>query len=120
MAAELNTDCCSSEGLACTLTSPELAARKEQIAQTLGAGATRVTASETHVILEFDRAGPWIGEIAAFVQFEQSCCPFLGYSIEIGANDGPMLFSIGGSTEAKQFLLSELGDALKLSAGRTT
>ncbi len=104
------------EPLACRLTSPELIARKEQIARTLGANAVSIKASGDYLVLTFSGGEPGLDEIVQFIELERQCCPFLAYRIEIAADDGPVTLALGGSPEAMAFVRDELGDALPIRA----
>jgi hypothetical protein len=107
------------EPLACRLTSPELIARKEQIARRLGLHADSIEESSDFLVLTFSGNEPGLDEIARFIALERECCPFLAYRIEIAANGGPVTLVIGGSPEAMAFVRDELGDALPIRAAST-
>lgn len=47
-------------------------------------------------------------ELAAFVDAERACCPFLSFTIEVRPGMDAMLLGITGPEGAKAFLASEL------------
>ena len=45
---------------------------------------------------------------AEFISLESRCCPFLSFSLEVEAEDGPVSMRITGRAGVKQFLATEL------------
>ena len=46
---------------------------------------------------------------AEFISFEQKCCSFFGFNLEIEPNNGPLWLAFTGDAGAKEFLQAELG-----------
>jgi hypothetical protein len=47
-------------------------------------------------------------QVAAFVQYERLCCPFLSFEVEVHAERGPVELRLTGPEGVKGFLVDEL------------
>jgi hypothetical protein len=54
--------------------------------------------------------------VAEFVTLERLCCPFFGFSIEIGSEGGPVCLNLTGREGVKPFIMAEIGEHLQVSS----
>jgi len=50
-----------------------------------------------------------------FVTLERLCCPFFGFSIEVGSEDGGVCLKLTGREGIKPFIMAEIGEHLLVS-----
>ena len=51
-------------------------------------------------------------DLAAFIDDERRCCPFLTFTLTLAPDGGPLWLRLTGGGEIKRFLQAELGVAL--------
>ena len=47
--------------------------------------------------------------LAEWIALERRCCPFLNFTIELAAGDGPVTVALSGADGVKDFLRAEIG-----------
>ena len=99
--------------VACTLTEPELAARRAGVL-----GDVRRRAQETRwvadgVRLRFPAEAETLSLLATFVDLERRCCAFLRFEITVEPGDGPVWLTLTGPPGTREFLQAEL-DGVRL------
>jgi len=50
--------------------------------------------------------------VAEFVTLERLCCPFFGFSIEVGSEGGSVCLKLTGREGVKPFIMAEIGEHL--------
>lgn len=93
--------------IACRLTTPELARRKEELRATLFAEVEETRPLADGHAFRFSGAGDGgdiVGRLAAFVAAERVCCPFLAFEIVCGPGEGPVWLHLRGGEGVKAFI----------------
>jgi len=94
--------------IVCSLTEPELRARREEISRVLITHVREKRELETGWGFRFEANDAVIDELLRLIQLERKCCPFLQFNLVLEANAGPVWLEITGD-QAKDFLKMELG-----------
>jgi hypothetical protein len=63
---------------------------------------------ERGIELRVDLAKLGLPALAEWIALERRCCPFLHFTIELAAGDGPVTFALWGSDGVKDFLRAEM------------
>lgn len=95
--------------IACRLSARDLAERREEVTRQLFAHVDAREELPDGFGFRFPAADPWAALALEFIQTERECCPFFRFEMIFMPNDGPFWLRLGGSAEAKAFILSELG-----------
>lgn len=90
--------------IACTLTAAELHERRRTVLEKAKQGIVETRELESGYALSFPAGGDWLKELAALVDLERQCCPFLTFRITVEANSGPVWLEITGPDGTKDFL----------------
>jgi hypothetical protein len=91
--------------IACSLTPDQLRDRNASLLPGLIGRATAVTPTEDGYQLLFraeDRNV--VTAIAAVIDAERHCCPFLSFALAVPAEAGPIVLDVTGPTGTRQFL----------------
>lgn len=83
----------------------ERAAHFEATARLFAAARERQSLAEGYA-LRFDPDR--LRDVALFVELERRCCPFLDFTLELAADDGPLWLRLTGPTGTRAFLEAEL------------
>ena len=59
--------------------------------------------------LRVDSAKLNLPALAEWIALERRCCPFLNFTIELAAGDGPVTVALSGGDGVKDFLRAEMG-----------
>ncbi|HEY2487750.1 MAG TPA: hypothetical protein VGI36_21620 [Candidatus Binataceae bacterium] len=59
--------------------------------------------------LRVDAAKLDLPALAEWIALERRCCPFLNFTIELAAGDGPVTVALSGADGVKDFLRAEMG-----------
>ena len=91
--------------IACSLTPDQLRDRKASLLPGLLGRATNVTPTDDGYRLEF-AAGErdTASAIAACIDAERHCCPFLRFTVTVPAEAGPIVLDVTGPAGTRQFL----------------
>jgi hypothetical protein len=97
--------------VACTLTEPELAARRAGVL-----GEVRRARQETRwlpdgVALRFAPAPDPLRTLATFIDLERRCCAFLRFHLTVEPGGGPIWLELTGPPGTRDFLAAELAPA---------
>ena len=90
--------------IACTLSGPDFAARRETIAHDLFGQVERVVELDDGFACRFASADPWPAKVLDFIAAERRCCPFFTFEMVFEPDDGPLWLRLRGSAEIKSFL----------------
>lgn len=93
-----------SSPVCCTLPAGELRGRIAEIEATIGKHVEEVRELDDGYALRMCGATGIVEELGRFIAFERICCPFLDFSLQVAAGDGPIWLRLTGSAEAKAFL----------------
>ena len=75
--------------VACTLSGPELADRREVVEEMFG-GRLRDTELEDGHEFVFPGDGEWAARLTEFIAFERGCCAFLTFELLFEPEGGPI------------------------------
>lgn len=91
--------------IACSLTPDQLRDRKASLLPGLLDRATQVTPTDDGYRLAF-AAGDRdvVSAIAACIDAERHCCPFLQFTLTVPADTGPIVLEVTGPAGTRQFL----------------
>ena len=90
--------------IACTLSSPELQQRRRTVLQKVRRAVLEVIEVEGGYAYCFPSEGEWLQELAAMIDLERQCCPFLRFRLTVEANGSPMWLELTGPEGTKDFL----------------
>ena len=94
--------------VACALTPADLAARRGGLLPGLAARASASEAIAGGRSWRFPFGAGLLAEIAAVVEAEHRCCPFLRFALTVEPGDGPVTLEVTGPEGTKEFLESLL------------
>jgi hypothetical protein len=92
--------------IACTLTAPELQERRRTVLQKVRCAVREVKELEDGYAYTFPSDSEWLSEVAALIDFERQCCPFLRFRLTVEENGGSLLLEMTGPEGTKEFLRS--------------
>lgn len=92
--------------IACTLTAPELQARRSTVLQRVRQAVVAVKELEDGYAYTFPSANEWLSEVAGLIDLERQCCPFLRFRLTVEENGGSLLLEMTGPEGTKDFLRS--------------
>lgn len=96
--------------IACRLTDPELARRRQDILARLFARAQEERPTDSGLGLRFPAAADIVAELGRFIEEERNCCPFLDFRLEVARDGGPIWLHMSGPTGTREFLQELLSD----------
>jgi hypothetical protein len=67
------------------------------------------TTHETPDGFSFEFPASEYAAVARFVALERLCCPFLGFTVDVSADHGPLRLYLTGPAGVKPFIRAELG-----------
>lgn len=103
--------------IACLLPAPELRARTAGEINELTKLAREITALEDGYQLRFEPEGGLLVRLAAFVERERECCPFLRFDLTVEPAAGPIYLRLTGP-EGTKTLLQEVLRLSEREAGK--
>ncbi len=92
--------------IACSLTAPELQARRTTVLQKVRRAVVEVREIEDGYAYTFPSASEWLSEVAGLIDLERQCCPFLRFRLTVEENGGSLLLEMTGPEGTKDFLAS--------------
>lgn len=90
--------------IACTLTAPELQERRRTVLLQISRAVIEVRELENGYAYSFPPTDDWLEKLAAMVNLERQCCPFLRFQLIVEENDGPLWLEMTGPAGTKDFL----------------
>jgi hypothetical protein len=90
--------------IACSLTSPELQERRRAVLEKVGERIVEIKELENGYAYSFAADGNWLKELAAMIDLERQCCPFLKFQLIINPNSAPVWLELTGPDGTKDFL----------------
>ena len=92
--------------IACTLTARELQERRETILRKVRHAVLDVRELEDGYAYSFPLDGEWLRELAAMIDLERQCCPFLSFRLTVEESKRLLLLEMTGPEGTKDFLQS--------------
>jgi len=92
--------------IACSLTTPELQARRTEVLQKARAAALEVKEKEDGFAYRFPSNESLLVDLLTLIQLEHQCCPFLKITLIVEAGAGPIWLELTGPPGTKEFLSS--------------
>ena len=86
----------NSPPIACNLTNAELQERRRTVLETLRSAVLEVKELADGFAYSFPSEGDRFPELAAMVDLERQCCPFLQFRLTVAAGHGPLTLEITG------------------------
>jgi hypothetical protein len=99
--------------VACTLTEPELAARRAGVLGDVRRSALEARWVADGVQLRFAAEPATLSLLATFVDLERRCCAFLRFQLTVEPGGGPVWLTLTGPPGTREFLQAEL-DGVRL------
>ena len=90
--------------IACSLTAPELQARRANVLQKVRRAVSEVRELKDGYAYTFPSTSECLAELAGLIDLERRCCPFLQFRITVAANEGPLVLEMTGPEGTKEFL----------------
>ena len=95
--------------VACALTAAELRARRHEVLELLrGHGRDRRPLPNGYR-LGFEPSDDLMVSLAALIETERACCPFLSFQLIVEPDHGPVSLELTGPAGTREFLEAELG-----------
>jgi len=91
--------------IACNLTNAELQERRRTVLETLRSGVLAVEELADGFAYSFSSEVNHFPALAAMIDLERQCCPFLQFRVTLAASNGPISLEITGPEGTKEFLL---------------
>ncbi len=95
--------------IACNLSDPEQAARREEVTQNLFKGVQQVKELADGYAYRFPGNEAWAARLIEFVLAERTCCPFFTFELVFEPNLGPIWLYLRGGQGVKEFVASAFG-----------
>ena len=92
--------------IACNLTSAELQERRRTVLEKLRDTVVEIKELSDGYAYSFSSEGEQFKELAAMIDLERQCCPFLQFRLTVSAGGGPLCVEITGPQGTKDFLLN--------------
>lgn len=92
--------------VACALAAPELQERRQTVLQKVRRAVREVRELDNGYAYSFPLDSEWLTELAAMIDLERQCCPFLSFRLTVEAGDGLLLLEMTGPEGTKDFLQS--------------
>jgi hypothetical protein len=89
-----------------TLTAVERADH-QQLTRRLGEAVVRTTEVADGYAFEIDAQRMSVTDLAAWTAFEQRCCPFFDFALELRRESGPLTLRLTGRDGVKTFIQAE-------------
>ena len=90
--------------IACSLSEPELRARRDELRRAFTGAIASVDELPDGYRLVFTPSDGVLATVARFVELERVCCPFLTFTLTAAAEQGEVSLAITGPAGAKEFL----------------
>ncbi len=98
--------------LTCTLTSPELAKRKNELQKAIFAKVKHVSEVDDGYVFQFDDDESLLPELFHYVLAEKQCCPFFQQDISIGSHASGITWKVSGAEGVKLILEQIMEEAI--------
>jgi|SRR5688572_14545458 hypothetical protein len=95
--------------IVCTLPSPELRARRNELVRFVAREARERTAHGEGYRLRFEPDWALLRDLLELIEVERHCCAFLTFRLEVTPGNGPVWLEISGPPGTRNFLETELG-----------
>ena len=90
--------------LACNLSEPDLARRRDAISRDLFQHAEEIRELKDGFAYRYPAVEPWAGKLLDFIAVERRCCPFFTFELAFEPNDGPLWLRLRGLAEIKAYI----------------
>ncbi len=106
----LSVSCFAQSPIACNLKALTPAERSHhaELGRKLRAAAVEIRELSNGLSFRFS-AGIRLSELAAWIEAERKCCPFLDFTIRLECEGGPVELALTGRDGVKELLLREFG-----------
>ena len=94
--------------VACSLTEPELAARRAGVLGEVRRSALEARWIADGVQLRFSPEPAVLSLLATFIDLERRCCAFLRFQLAVEPGGGPVWLTLTGPPGSREFLTAEL------------
>lgn len=102
--------------VACSLSEPVLAKRRQELDEDVRAGALRADELDDGYAFAFPGSAEWANRLVGVINAERACCPFFAFELAFGPGGGQIVLRVRGPEGAKEFFEGEL---VGLRAGRS-
>ena len=92
--------------IACSLTAPELQARRVEVLHKVRAAALEVKELDDGFAYHFPSNDSLLADLLTLIQLEHQCCPFLRINLILEPGTGPLWLELTGPPGTKEFLAS--------------
>ncbi len=90
--------------LACQLTDSDQVKRMQELHDTIFRKVAKTVEHRNSYELVFKPDSDLANQLAAFITFEQSCCPWLKFQLTFQPDNGPVSLKLGNSEETKEMV----------------
>ena len=95
--------------IACSLTAPELGERRRAVLEFLRRHGREQRPLPNGYRLCFEQSDDVMASLAALIETERACCPFLSFQMIVEPDHGPVSLELTGPAGTREFLEAELG-----------
>ena len=97
--------------IACSLSGPDLAQRRRELAGDVLGKALRVKDLDDGYELVFPGNAGWATKLVALIDAERACCPFFTFELRFEPHGGRISLRVRGPEGTKEFVKAELMEA---------
>jgi len=94
---------------ACSLTASGLRARRRAVLELLRRHGREQRPLPNGYRLCFEQSDDVMASLAALIETERACCPFLSFQMIVEPDHGPVSLELTGPAGTREFLEAELG-----------
>jgi hypothetical protein len=95
--------------IACTLSGPDFAQRREAVLELMRARLRELRRLPNGYALRFDPTGDQLTTLAELIDVERRCCPFLRFQLTVEPDGGAIWLELSGPSSTADWLADELG-----------
>lgn len=83
----------------------------DELRRDLFAAVTQRTTTASGYAFQLDPKRVTLAGVGQWIAFEQRCCPFLDFRLDIARENGPMTLTLGGREGVREFIEAEFAEA---------
>ena len=95
--------------IACSLAAPELRDRRREVLEFLRRHGREQRPLPSGYRLSFEQSDAVMASLAALIEAERACCPFLTFQLIVEPDHGLVSLELTGPAGTREFLEAELG-----------
>ncbi len=90
--------------VACSLSGPDLAARRRELVEYVFGGALQLEELENGYEFGFPGSTEWTEKLVEMINTERACCTFLTFELRFEPDNGPVSLRVTGPEDTRAFI----------------